>query len=190
MAGWRLNRVVHALRQGAIIAYPSDTIWGLGCDPINPLAVKKLQEIKRRPSTKGLILLGHRVEQFDFCIEKTMIDALYQQAFRHKQKPTTWVVPAARHCPPWLAANKQSIAIRLTDKPLIKSICSLLQRPVISTSANISGRPSARNRLQIQRNFHTSVDFIVEDHEAHSSLSGNQKASRIIDLKTGKILRP
>jgi len=190
MVGWRLNRVVHALRKGAIVAYPSDTIWGLGCDPVNPLAVKKLQEIKRRPSTKGLILLGHKAEQFDFCIDKSTIDTLQKEATQHKQKPTTWVVPAAKNCPPWLTTGKQTIAIRLTDKPLIKALCSLLQRPVISTSANLSGRPPARNGLQIQRNFHTSVDFIIEDHDDHSSLSGKQKASRIIDLKTGKILRP
>ena len=190
MTGWRLNRVILALNRGAVIAYPTDTIWGLGCDPLDVVAVRRIQHIKQRPSAKGLILLGSSAEQFAPFIDRTRIDALLSMPSDRSGRPVTWVVDAARHCPGWLTGNNNTIAIRLTDKPLISELCGQLRRPLISTSANFSGRPSARNSLQVHRDFRKLVDFIVEDHRDHSSLGGQALASRIIDLRTGRILRP
>lgn len=190
MSTWRLHRVARALQHGAVIAYPTDTIWGLGCAPLNHTAVSRIQRLKKRPSNKGLILLGSSPEQFSRFVDLSSIQTMLDKAHEKPDKPETWIVAAASHCPTWLTSSDHSLALRITDKPLVHALCSTLQCPLISTSANLSGQPSARNSLQVRRRFQAELDFIVDDPYQHSSLNANASASRIIDLRTGKILRP
>lgn len=189
MSQWRLRRVCHAIKRGAVIAYPTDTIWGFGCHPMKSQAIQRLLSIKQRPLHKGLILLSG---QLDFChpyIDEQVYNEFQDRLSQPTTNPRTWIVPASNLCPVWLTGNSPSIAIRITDKPLVMHLSSELQSPLVSTSANMAGRRHARNRLLIERHFGTRVDFILEDTEQHSQLNVPGSPSEIIDLQTGKILR-
>jgi L-threonylcarbamoyladenylate synthase len=181
---WLLNKYALSIKQGAIFAYPTDTIWGLGCHPQNQHAVRRILQIKNRPFDKGMILLSNRIE---YC--QTFIDHEYfQQQREHISAPeplaTTWLLPASKLCPNWLTGKNSTVAIRLTTLPHIQTLCDRLGQPLISTSANISGRKSAANLLQIHRLFGHSVDFIIA-----GTSKGSQRASRIIDKRSGEIIR-
>ena len=190
MLGWRLNRVALALSRGAVIAYPTDTIWGLGCDPLNARSVARIQNIKNRPLGKGLILLGTRPQQFSAFINPSFNTRFIEQLKQQQDKPTTWLVPVSSDCPHWLTGGSNRVAVRVTQKPLIRLLCSASGVPLVSTSANLSGFPVARNRLQVQRVFRHAVDFIIDDPLQPSLLNPAATASRIVDLQSGQIIRP
>jgi len=159
LSPWALNRLIHALARGAVFGYPSDTIWGLGCHPLIAGSVERILQIKRRPISKGLILLSSRLE---YCRAYLGVDtAKLVPIARAGEQPTTWLVPASEFCPPWLRGEHPTIAIRITDHPLLQRLCDGIEAPVVSTSANRSGRSSARSRLQMQRQFGDELDFIV-----------------------------
>jgi len=189
MSPWQLKRVCHAIERGAVIAYPTDTIWGFGCHPMNHAAIQRLLSIKQRPTKKGLILLA---AHHDYCrtfVDESKFQQFCDQVSQPTPRPRTWIVAASSQCPPWLKGKTPNIAIRITDKPLIKRLSDSLQSPLVSTSANVAGRRDARNRLLINRHFGTQVDFILEDAEQHSQLNARGIASEIIELQSGKILR-
>lgn len=186
---WRIRQIIRALDQGALIAYPTDTIWGLGCHPLRSSAIERLLRLKRRSFAKGLILLSSQIDYLLPYINQRVDISPMIQPMPDQKRPTTWIVPARDHCPGWLTGHRDSIAIRITDKPLIKSLCDGLRQPLVSTSANFSGRPPARNRLCIRRQFGQLLDYILEDHVQHSRLNASAIPSMIRDLQSGKIIR-
>jgi len=184
MSPLRLQQIARQLNRGAIIAYPTDTIWGLGCHPLLQQSVKQIQQIKQRNLNKALILLASRIEQLlpyiDQSIQPEHLPAHESPAAR----PVTWLIKASKHCPPWLTAGSDKIAVRLTSLSHIDLLCNTLQAPLVSTSANISGRTTIRNSLLAHKQFRHSVDFIIEGFQTSTT-----HASVIKDLQTGKILR-
>jgi L-threonylcarbamoyladenylate synthase len=183
MSPWALNRLAHALSAGAVIAYPTDTIWGFGCDPCNGLSVGRILEIKQRAVEKGLILLSSRLEYCEPFIE---IDDEQRKTLQQpREQPTTWLVKASPACPYWIRGDHPTVAIRMTDHPLLRELCPRLQMPLVSTSANRAGRPTARNQLQLRRQFGDELDFIVTGFE-----TGGSRPSAIISLASGTTLRP
>lgn len=182
MGPWALNRLAQALSRGAVIAYPTDTIWGFGCDPFNEASVARLLQIKQRPVDKGLILLSSSLLYCESLIE---IDAAQRETLRKPvDQPTTWLVRASDRCPAWIRGNHDTVAIRLTDHPLLRYLCEQLYRPLVSTSANRAGRPAARNALVLRRQFAGELDAIVGGFDA-----GSGKPSRIKSLASGNTLR-
>jgi L-threonylcarbamoyladenylate synthase len=181
---WLLNKYALQIKKGAVFAYPTDTIWGLGCHPQNELAINRILQIKNRSESKGMILLSSHINYCAPYIDETYFQQHYEQISSAEKYPTTWLVPASAYCPSWLTGDHDSVALRLTQRPHIKTLCDILAQPLISTSANYSGHSPARNAFQIHRNFASQVDFII-----HSSIKSTQKASRIIDMKSGKIIR-
>jgi L-threonylcarbamoyladenylate synthase len=147
--------------------------------------VQRIQKIKQRSVHKGLILLASRVEQLHPYIDSSVIQQLHQCTQVPSVKPVTWLVKAGKRCPQWLVAGSESVAVRLSGLPHIDLLCSTLQAPLVSTSANISGRRTVRNSFLAHRYFEYSVDFIIEGF--HTAL---QQASEIRELQTGKIIRP
>lgn len=184
MTGWRLRHIARMLDRGALIVHPTDTIWGFGCHPLRPGAVTRLLRIKQRPMHKGLILLGSTAEQFFPFVPDELHSRLTGLESTSGQ-PTTWVVPAADDCPPWISPDGRTLALRLTGHPQIAALCARLGSPLVSTSANRSGRPPVRNTWIALRHFGPWVDAIIGGFD-----QGTGQASRIRDLQSGRILRP
>ena len=184
MSPWRIRQIAKQLPRGAVIAYPTDTIWGLGCHPLSQQAVLRIQSIKHRPARKSLILLGSSVAQAQAFIDKDTLARHEYTLSQSYSRPRTWIVKASSECPGWLQADTGTIAFRLTDKPQIKLLCETIHAPLISTSANISGRPTVRNSLQVHRHFQHQLDYIIEGFEC-----ADTQASEIREIDSGKILR-
>ena len=184
MSPLRLTQIARQLNRGAIIAYPTDTIWGLGCHPMLQQSVQQIQQIKQRSLGKALILLASRLEQLLPYIDQSIQHEHLVELDKPAARPVTWLIRAGQHCPPWLTAGSDKVAVRLTSLSHIDLLCSTLQAPLVSTSANISGRTTIRNSVLAHKQFRHSVDYIIEGFRTSTT-----RASVIRDLQTGKILR-
>jgi L-threonylcarbamoyladenylate synthase len=155
---FRLRLAARHLQQGGLIAYPTEGVYGLGCDPFNPDAFSRLLELKHRQATKGVILISADFEQIrpllrlsDFAIQVKMLMTW--------PGPVTWVAPATDRVPSWLRGQHTSIAVRVTAHPLAAALCRTFGGPIVSTSANISGRPPARSILGVRKYFAGSKEL-------------------------------
>lgn len=184
MSPWAINRLSHSIEQGAVIAYPGDTIWGFGCHPLLKDSVERIFRIKRRSSSKGLILLS---SDLGFCLPYVSEDLTLDQIKQIQQsqaQPTTWLIPASQHCPSWLRGGFSTIAVRITQHPFIKALCTELESPIVSTSANLSGKTTIRNSTQARRLFSSQLDTIVSGYQP-----GTGRPSEIKSLVSGDIIR-
>lgn len=173
---------VHCVRQCGVIIYPTETVYGLGCDPLCPDAVNTINAIKGRDASKGLILLASRLEQLDELI--AVSDAGRRAMITGEPEPTSWIVPARDSAPVWLSGGRSTLAIRVTSHPLVTRLCDRLGHSLVSTSANPSGKNPATNPLQLHRYFDGLVDaMLISDHNR----SG--RPSKIRDLESGQLLR-
>jgi L-threonylcarbamoyladenylate synthase len=180
---WHIRQAVRALHAGGIIAYPTETVYGLGCDPLNPHAVTRLLELKQRSMEKGLILIGATLEQLLPYIDISDT-ALFDKLATPTQRPTTWICPLHANVPHWLSGRHRSIAVRITTHPLARQLCLQFGDAIVSTSANPPGLSPARNTLDVKRYFGENLDHIL----CGSSTADNQP-SRIIDLLSGNVIR-
>lgn len=178
-----LEKAVHALRNGEVIAYPTEAVWGLGCDPLNQTAVLKLLSLKQRAVSKGLILIAADIEQFAPYLTELNADQ-YQQLQASWPGFQSWVVPAPKSVPSWLTGDHPGIALRVSAHPLVRTLCQAFGGPLVSTSANPSGQPAALNLQQVAGYFVDELMCILP-----GSLGGASKPSSIIDIVTGQPLR-
>jgi len=160
MTPWQLRQAARALRSGSVIAYPTETVYGLGCDPLNPYAVETLLTIKQRPMSKGLILIGATLEQLLPYINVTD-EPLLQKLQASHPRPTTWVVPARPATPAWLCGHHDSIAVRITSHPLAAQLCAVFGGAIVSSSANPARLPPARSALTVEHYFHDRLEVIL-----------------------------
>jgi L-threonylcarbamoyladenylate synthase len=177
--------VTHAaeiLLRGGIIAYPTEGVFGLGCLPDDVEAVERLLEVKRRDARKGLILIASTVEQLDGWVSLPGGLLIPQSDPTH---PVTWIVPPGPSVHPIILGQHENLAIRITSNPIAAALCDAVDSPIVSSSANLSGKPTARNRIVLRRQFGARVDYIVPGDCGPAS-----GASEIRDLSTGKVLRP
>jgi L-threonylcarbamoyladenylate synthase len=168
-----IKRAVETMRKGGVILYPTDTVWGIGCDATNKEAVKRVYEIKQRDDSKALI-----------CLVDS--DARMQRYFRHvpdvawqlidslkegEAKPTTLILDGAVNLAENLIAEDGSIGIRITNEPFSKELCFRFQKAIVSTSANISGEPAAQNYCDIDPRIIEAVDYVCwsrrQEHKPH-----------------------
>ncbi len=184
MSPWSIKRLSKAVENGAVIAYPTDTIWGFGCHPMLVPSIIKILDIKRRPVGKGLILLSSRLEYCDPYIDPSLPKEQIDLIKREGQHPVTWLVPAATNCPVWLRGEFPAVAVRISNHPFIKAICDEMHSPIVSTSANRTGGSTIHNALQAQRQFGEELDYIVTGYD-----TGTNRASEIKSLITGNIIR-
>ena len=182
---WRLRRLARRIERGALVACRSDSIWGFSCHPLRISAIQRLLQLKQRSIGKGLILLGSDLDQFRPYLTPETLEALQDRLTEPTDRPTTWIVPAVADCPPWLSPDGHSLAIRITDQEPIRELTQALGSPLVSSSANRSGQPVARNRFIVERHFGDQLDAVIG---AHGNVE--QPPSRIIDLQSGHILRP
>ncbi len=183
MSHWHLRQAVSALHAGGIIAYPTETVLGLGCDPLNDRAIKNLLTLKQRPLKKGLILIGAQLEHLLPFINISD-DKLLQKLLTPTPQPTTWVIPAHQQTPHWLTGQHDSIAVRITSHPIAAEICNRFNGAIVSTSANPAGLPPARSSLTIKRYFNEQLDYLL-----HATIKPANKPSEIRNLLNNKRFR-
>lgn len=172
-----VEKALSILKKGDTILYPTDTIWGIGCDATNEAAVKKVYEIKGRSDSKALIVLISSIEQLWDYVEQ--VPEIAWDIVEFADQPLTIIYPKAKRLAANLSAEDGSIAIRLVQDDFCKRLINRLNRPIVSTSANISGEVSPQNFNDIDRKIKERVDHIVNWNQGAVS---NNKPSKIIKL--------
>ncbi len=153
-----IEKAVEILKKGGIILYPTDTIWGIGCDATNVDAIEKVFKIKQRDKTKNLIIL---VESERRLQEYVNVPSLAWDLIDLSNKPLTIIYDNPQNLPKTLISDKNTIGIRLTHDPFCKKLISKLNKPIVSTSANISGESSPENFSSISSKILEGVDYII-----------------------------
>lgn len=179
----QLEPALSALNEGGVIAYPTEAVWGLGCDPQNPDAFKRLLKLKQRQLDKGVILIAANASQL-----KSLRDGLssrqLEQLAVEQAVPTTWLIPADRSIPSWIKGRHTTVAVRISNHPVAAELCRAFGGMIVSTSANRAGQVPARTLSEAQSIFSDEVDAYVA-----GEVGGAAKPSRIVDLLTGQQLR-
>ncbi|MCR5050331.1 MAG: threonylcarbamoyl-AMP synthase [Paludibacteraceae bacterium] len=166
-----LDAALDVLRNGGIIVYPTDTVWGIGCDATNAEAVKKIYALKQREDSKSMLVLLDSSIKLDYYVDvpdtaEQLLEAQGVNEQRAKDdstdelRPLTLIYPNARHIAPNLIAEDGSIGIRITNEPFSQALCARLKRPIVSTSANISGQPTAHFYKEISREILDGADYV------------------------------
>lgn len=171
------------LFDGGVVAYPTEAVYGLGCNPDDEAAVRRILELKSRPASAGLILIADRLERFAPYIGAVSRE-LRDRALSAWPGHVTWLFPRAANVPDWLAGSHETIALRLTAHPGCRSLCEAFGGPIVSTSANPAGQEPARSAAQVERYFPGQLCGIVE-----GGLGEGNQPSEIRDLATGRVLR-
>lgn len=180
---WQVSQAARCFRAGGIITYPTEAVFGLGCDPANPHAVLQLLELKQRNIDKGLILVAASMTQLQRWVAP--VSAKHSRQLKKTWPgPHTWLLPAADHCPDWLTGGRDTIAVRISAHPVVQQLCQATRQAVVSTSANRGGGSPARSQLQIRLRFATGIDYYLP-----GSLGGLKKPTQIRDLQTGRVIR-
>ena len=172
-----IKKAVETMRKGGVILYPTDTVWGIGCDATNVEAVKRVYEIKQRDDSKALICLvdsDARMQRYFRRVPDVawhLIDSLKDS----EGKPTTLILDGAINLAPNLIAEDGSVGIRITNEPFSKELCYRFQKAIVSTSANISGDPAAQNYADIDPRILEAVDYVCwsrrQEHKPHTPSS-------------------
>ncbi|MCK5770681.1 Sua5/YciO/YrdC/YwlC family protein [Algiphilus sp.] len=174
---------VDALARGGLVAYPTEGVWGLGCDPDNPYAVARLLAAKRRDVAQGLILIAH-----DFAALAPWIALPSRTAVRRALAtwpgPTTWLFPAADDAPGWITGDSDRIAVRVTAHRPAARLCRAWGGALVSTSANRSGEPPADGPTAVRRCFGAELDALLP-----GPLGGLGRPSQIRDVRSGYLVR-
>ena len=178
-----IKNAVEVLRKGGVILYPTDTVWGIGCDATNADAVKRVYEIKQRDDSKALICLvdsDARMQRYFRNVPDVawqLIDSLKETAapdgtpLGQTPRPTTLILDGAVNLAPNLIAEEGSVGIRITQEPFSKELCYRFQKALVSTSANISGQPAAQNYCDIDPSILEAIDYVCctrrQEHKPH-----------------------
>ncbi len=182
-----IKNALEVLFSGGIILYPTDTIWGIGCDANNSEAVKRIYELKKREDSKSMLVLINDANRIPSYLEE-MPDIAWD-LIDVSEKPLTIIYPGAKNLAANLIAENKTIGIRVTNDAFCKTLIQRFKRPIVSTSANISGKPSPVNFSEIADEIKKQVDYIVQHRQSENEKA---KPSGIIQLGTGgqiKVIR-
>ena len=173
------------LQRGGVIAYPTEAVWGLGCDPFDEAAVLRLLALKQREVEKGLILIAARVEQFDGLLDWQALPADRAEAvFASWPGPHTWIVPATGRVPHWITGMHDGVAARVSAHPEVVALCAAFAGPLVSTSANPAGSSPPRTPDDFDPGLFAQLDGVVDGR------TGTLAAPTAIrDARDGRVLR-
>ncbi|MDM1248622.1 Sua5/YciO/YrdC/YwlC family protein [Acinetobacter sp. R933-2] len=176
------------LRQGQVLAYPTEAVWGLGCDPMNEQAFSEILRLKQRPIEKGVILLAGQISQVEHLLQNLdpKIRTQIIETWTHRsqnERATTWLLPADHNIPQWIKGNHPKVAVRVTTHPLCIALCNAFGGFIVSTSANAAGAEPARSLQEVNRYFGSEPNYLNGD------LGLSQEPSRILDAITGEVIR-
>lgn len=155
-----IKAAIEVLNKGGLILYPTDTIWGLGCDATNPEAVEKIYKLKQRSDSKALIVMIDTMAKLNYFVEE--VPDIAFDFIELSTKPMTIIYDNGRNVAKNLLSDDGSLAIRVSDEKFSKTLCARLKKPLVSTSANISGQPSPRFFDEISDEIKSQVDYIVK----------------------------
>lgn len=175
-----IRRAIEVMNKGGIILYPTDTIWGLGCDATNADAVRRIYEIKQRTDAKALISLVDSETKVQFYVKE--VPEVAWDVMELSERPMTVVFDGGRNLAANLLADDGSVAIRITKEAFSKELCMRMKRAIVSTSANISGQPAPRCFSEISEEIKAAVDYICTSRQDEPP---TQMASSIIKLGAG-----
>lgn len=179
-----LTKLVVALQQQQIIAYPTEAVFGLGCDPDSESAVQALLALKQRPWQKGLILVAANYAQLtDYIDDSKLDDAARARVFSRWPGPITWVMPARPSTPRWLTGQFASLAVRVSAFEPVRRPCLAFGKPLVSTSANLTGHPPARTAIEVREQLGVAFPIMNE------AVEGQLNPSEIRDARSGKLIR-
>ena len=173
------KKCVEIMRKGGVVLYPTDTVWGIGCDATNPEAVKRVYEIKKRQDSKALLLLVDSADRLARYVGD--VPTVAWDLIEVASRPLTIIYDDVRYLAPSLAAEDGSAAIRVTSEPFSRELCMRLKRPLVSTSANISGEVSPHCFADINPDLLKAVDYVCTSRREEGE---NPAASSIIKLKS------
>jgi len=177
-----ISAAIAALKDGELIAYPTEAVWGVGCDPLNVEALMSLMALKSRPEDKGVILVAANLAQLKPFIQVN--DEIEQVLTQDSERPTTWVVEASDRLPKLVTGRFTTVAVRISSHPVVKQLCTAFSGPIVSTSANPSGLTAATTQRQVFDYFGDKIMAYV-----HGELGNASSPSRIVEAQTMKVLR-
>ncbi|AHG19884.1 tRNA(ANN) t(6)A37 threonylcarbamoyladenosine modification protein [Chania multitudinisentens RB-25] len=176
--------IITALKNQQVVAYPTEAVFGLGCDPDSEQAVMALLDLKQRPWDKGLILIAADYSQLTPYIDDSVLGEQQRTVmFASWPGPVTWVVPAKPQTPRFLTGRFYSLAVRVSDHPLVQQLCRQFGKPLVSTSANLSGQEPCRTVAEVKLQFGESFPVLA------GNVGGRLNPSEIRDALTGEQIR-
>ncbi|WP_025822990.1 L-threonylcarbamoyladenylate synthase [Shewanella marina] len=179
------EQAAEVVKEGGVIAYPTEAVYGVGCDPDNEQALAQLLTLKQRPWQKGLILIAGQFSQLEDYVDLAALTSeQLAMAERHWPGPYTFIMPVKPHVSRLLRGQFDSIAVRVTNHPIVIELCQACNKPLVSTSANLAGEAPAMNIADLQQQFADKLNAVVM-----GSLGQQIAPSTIIDIQTGKIIR-
>ncbi|MEE9423565.1 MAG: Sua5/YciO/YrdC/YwlC family protein [Methylococcales bacterium] len=183
LSRFKLQQIIQHIRTGGLLAYPTEAVYGLGCDPDNHTAVASLLALKSRSPSKGLILIASDIQQLAPYIkpQNTDITAKLKATW---PGPVTWLLPAKKTTPKWLTGNHSTIACRVTNHPLVQQLCSTYAGALVSTSANRANQSPCRSAIQVRKQFHSNDLRIIS-----GATGGLIQPTQIFDAATSARLR-
>ncbi|NII10835.1 Sua5/YciO/YrdC/YwlC family protein [Oleiagrimonas sp. C23AA] len=174
-----------ALRRGGVIAYPTEAVYGFGCDPANQAAFEALFALKQRPPTQGVLLIGADFSHVEPYIDMQRVDAqVLERVQATWPGPQTWIFPRAASVPSWVAGAHEGIALRVTAHPVAAALCRAFGGAIVSTSANRHGEPPSRQAGPVREAFGSGLAAVVE-----GACGGRERPTPIHDALTGAIIR-
>jgi len=194
-----LQEALRVLRAGGIIVYPTDTVWGIGCDATNAEAVARIYALKQREDSKSMLVLLDSAAKLNYYIADIpeaadmllgLMDEGVNGLMDESQKPLTIIYPNARNLAPNLIAEDGSIGIRITNEAFSKALCAQLKHPIVSTSANISGHPTARFFAEIEQEILDGSDYICHFRRDDDCPAEPSSIIKINSEGSFKIIRP
>jgi L-threonylcarbamoyladenylate synthase len=179
----RLRLALQALASGGVVACPTEAVWGLSCDPRNPLAVRRLLALKGRSPAKGLILVAATEQQVEFLLAG--LDPAQRRTLTASWPgPNTWLVPHGGRVPAWIHGAHDKVAVRVSGHPALRALCAAWGGPLVSTSANPAGRRPPRQQFQVRRYFGEQLDYLLPGTVGRSA-----RPTVIRDLASGQVIR-
>jgi L-threonylcarbamoyladenylate synthase len=177
-----IQKAARILEEGGVVAYPTEGLFGFGCLPDEQEAADRIFTIKRRDPSMGLILIASRPAQLE---PYAVVPADAADLLSSPEHPVTWVLPSKPSAPAWIRGRHPGVAVRICSHPVAAALCDAVGSALVSTSANLTGRPPARNSIVLRRHFGRLVDYIVPGQCGPAT-----GASEIRDYASGAVLRP
>ncbi len=183
-----IEKALDVLGKGGVILYPTDTVWGLGCDATNKKAVQRIYEIKQRAESKSLIILANSASMINQYVKMNVSD-IESIIDKYQAKPTSIIYPQAINLAKNVIASDQSIAIRLVNHDFCQALLQLFKKPIVSTSANISNQPTPKLFHEISEEVRNSVDYVVKYQQDLTTIPPPSSIIKLLDNGMVKVIR-
>ena len=177
----QIQQAAKIIQNGGVISYPTESVFGLGCDPLNESAVNKILRLKNRAVEKGLIIVAGDLIQLKPYIE---ISAEEEQKLLADKSDTTWLIKKSPLTPNWVSGKHEKVAVRVSKHPLIVKLCQIINQPLISTSANPAGSAPATDSQQSNHYFSNNIDLYID-----YKIKGTGQPTQIKDITTDFVIR-